>query len=115
MGYGSDAPRPRATSGLGVCYRRLNLTAPYTHSHFLKPLAISKVTSNMWDVQKFYERIMLATEVQYKHVNQSWGRVYKLWEANIVVRFVEAADSEVVKNVENIKKKTHNSAYISPW
>ena len=93
----------------------VNLSAPFSPSHFLYPLAISKVTSKMDDIVDFYEDILLATEVQYKHVNQSWGRSYKLWEANIVIRFVEAPDSVLVRNIENIKKRTHNSAYVSPW
>ena len=84
-------------------------------SHLLIPLAVSKVTSNMYEVAQFYEQIMLATEVDFSDSKHSaWGKVYHLHDAQMVIRFVESQDSEV-KNLENLKKETHNSSYASPW
>ena len=59
--------------------------------------------------------MLLAREVTYSDSDDSaWGRVYKLWGAEIVTRFVQS-DAGAVKNLENLKKDTHNASYASPW
>ena len=84
-------------------------------SVLLTPLAVSKVTSNMYENAQFYEEIMLATEVEFSDSSHSaWGKVYKLHDAEMVLRFVESK-ADAVKDLENVKKETHNSSYASPW
>ena len=84
-------------------------------SSTLVPLAVSKVTTNMYEVAEFYEDILLATEVTYSDSTDSaWGKVYKLYDAEMVIRFVQSKDDKVTY-LENLKKETHNSSYASPW
>ena len=84
-------------------------------SDLLLPLAVSKVTSSMYEVTKFYENVLLAREVAYsKSENSAWGKVYLLHEGDMVVRFVQS-HAGGVKNLENLKKDTHNASYASPW
>ncbi len=81
--------------------------------HVLRPLAISKATSNMAEVERFYRRVLLADELHYREAaNASFGRVFRLHEGNIAIRFVEARDDPAVAWIENVKKGAHNSSYV---
>ena len=84
-------------------------------SDLLLPLAVSKVTSSMREVAEFYEGVLLARELEYADSDDSaFGKVYLLHEGEMVVRFVQS-HAGAVKNLENLKKDTHNASYASPW
>ena len=78
------------------------------------PLAVSKVTSSMIEVERFYSEILLADEVAYAQPSHSLGRMWQLWDASMVIRFVESK-ADTVRSIENVKKATHNASYASPW
>ena len=90
----------------------VNLTSE-GHGHVLRPLVVSKVTSNMAEVERFYQRVLLADELHYREAaNASFGRVFRLREGNIAIRFVEARNDSAVAWIENVKKGAHNSSYV---
>ena len=95
-----------------MSHANVNLTKD-GHGHVLHPVAVSKVTSDMTTVERFYKRVLLAGEMHYKTPNVSHGRFFHLNYGNIAVRFVEARDDATVAWIENVKKATHNASYYS--
>ena len=93
-----------------MSHANVNLTVD-GHGHVLHPVAVSKVTSDMASVERFYKRVLLAGEMHYKTPNVSHGRFFHLNYGNIAVRFVEARDDATVAWIENVKKATHNMSY----
>ena len=105
---------PARLPDAALAHAGVNFTAD-ARGHALRPVAVSKVTSDMASVERYYREVLLADEVHYHESENnatSYGRLFHLREGNIAIRFVEAAGDDDVRDFEQIKKATHNASYI---
>ena len=94
-----------------LAHAGVNLTVPAHHDRSLRPVAISKVTSDMGAIARYYRGVMHADEMHYAQANNTHGRLFHLREGNVAIRFVES-DNPMVAYFEAVKMGAHNGSFL---